>query len=167
MISLSGVSTHSSPKDNGSFCPRMSFRTWTVIFTRKGTVINCRMLGTQDVCPICSFEENTEFSTARPEGKASLPFAVVRAFKWDIALGVPVKIAFIAFSSAQPFIINRAISLVSEADTESSKNAGVELVGATVLLYLGLAVSILTTITSLIARANLDLVYQQDLQAYS
>lgn len=167
MTSLSGGSTHSSLKDTGSCCPRMSFRTWTVIFTRKGTVINCRMLGTQDVCPICSFEENTKFSTARPEGKASLPFAVVRALKWDIILGVPVKIVFIEFSSTQPFIISRAISLVSEPDTEASKNMGVELVGATVLLYLGLAVSILTTMISLIADDNLDLVYQPDSQAYS
>lgn len=79
--------------------------------------------------------------TAKPETKLSLPLAVVRAYSWEILAGVPFRIALIALSYSQPFIISRAISFVVEPVTEASEDVGIELIGAAVLVYVGLAVS--------------------------
>jgi hypothetical protein len=51
------------------------------------------------------------------------------------------RLALTAFNYTQPFLLNRAIDLSQQPITESSTNAGYGLIGAYMLVYVGIAVS--------------------------
>lgn len=52
------------------------------------------------------------------------------------------RLCQIAFTYAQPFMIMRIIDLLEQEDNERTRNEGYGLIGATVLIYLGIAVSL-------------------------
>ena len=51
------------------------------------------------------------------------------------------RLCLIGFSFAQPFLISRAIDFASSPDTLENRNVGYGLIGAFVLVYIGIAVS--------------------------
>lgn len=64
------------------------------------------------------------------------------------------KLAYVAFSLSQPFLIQEAVSLVQNADAGDSDNVGYGLIGGFALVYTGLAVCVL----SLVCRVGTDLI---------
>ena len=50
------------------------------------------------------------------------------------------RLCFTGFIFAQPFLINRIILFVAQPTDESSSNVAAGLIGATVLVYVGIAV---------------------------
>jgi ATP-binding cassette subfamily C (CFTR/MRP) protein 1 len=70
-----------------------------------------------------------------------LLFASFSAFKWQFISAICPRICLIGFTFAQPFLINRLIEIVSEEMTEESKRDGYGMIGAAVVIYVGMAVS--------------------------
>lgn len=78
----------------------------------------------------------------RKTGKHSLLFCVLESLRNALMRGVFPRLCLIGFKFAQPFLINRIILFVESGGREDSKNIGYGLIGATGLIYVGLAVSI-------------------------
>lgn len=76
-----------------------------------------------------------------PERRAEFPWAICRALWWPIAQAAIPRIFLILFTFAQPLLISGALYLLSHPRDQMSGVLGQALVGATVLLYIGLAVS--------------------------
>jgi ATP-binding cassette, subfamily C (CFTR/MRP), member 1 len=60
--------------------------------------------------------------------------------KWPLLSAVIPRLALTGFNYSQPFLLNRAIDLSQQPVNKSSKNAGYGLIGAYVLVYVGIAV---------------------------
>lgn len=63
------------------------------------------------------------------------------AYKWQFFAGVIPRLLFSGFSFAQPFLIRSVIIFVGSPDTRWSLQISSGLIGATVLVYIGLAVT--------------------------
>jgi len=74
-------------------------------------------------------------------GKYMLFLATFSTFKWPFLAAIFPRLCFIGFSFAQPFLINRTIDFVGKPVTESTKSISYGIIGATVLIYVGLGVS--------------------------
>ncbi|CCD53931.1 similar to ABC transporter [Botrytis cinerea T4] len=74
-------------------------------------------------------------------GKYSLLFAILTSFKVSLLTLVFPRLCLIGFKFSQPLLINRAISLIETPETPGNQNIGYALIGATALIYLGLAIS--------------------------
>ncbi|KAF2186291.1 canalicular multispecific organic anion transporter 1 [Zopfia rhizophila CBS 207.26] len=73
---------------------------------------------------------------------SNLLFAVtLRKLKWPLLAVVPPRAGLIAFNFCQPFLINRAISYSQAPATNQTSNIGYGLIGAYVLVYVGIAIS--------------------------
>ncbi len=78
----------------------------------------------------------------RPERRVELAWALCRALWWPLLQAVPPRLCNVALTMTQPFLISSVLSLVSEPDGDrATANKGYGLIGATALIYLGLAVS--------------------------
>ncbi|KAF2731990.1 ABC multidrug transporter-like protein [Polyplosphaeria fusca] len=75
------------------------------------------------------------------KGSNSLLAVTLRRLKWPILAVVPPRACLIAFNFCQPFLINRAISYTEEQDHSQTKNIGYGLIGAYILVYVGIAIS--------------------------
>nr|WOF01069.1 canalicular multispecific organic anion transporter 1 [Corynespora cassiicola] len=74
-------------------------------------------------------------------GKKSLLMATLGRLKWPILAVVPPRLCFTAFNFCQPFLINRAVTYSQQADGPQVRNVGYGLIGAYVIVYVGIAVS--------------------------
>jgi ATP-binding cassette, subfamily C (CFTR/MRP), member 1 len=81
------------------------------------------------------------YSSAKPEHRHALLWACARCLRWPLLAAVPPRICLIAFNYAQPFLITRLISFVSEPTTPQTHNHGLGLIAATAVVYCGIAVS--------------------------
>jgi hypothetical protein len=72
----------------------------------------------------------------------ALLIAVFKSLRWDIAAIALPRLGMIGFSIAQPFLIGKTVSFLE--NTESSLNIGYGLIGATAIVYTGVAVSMIT-----------------------
>lgn len=63
-------------------------------------------------------------------------------FKWQVLSAVPYRIGMIAFSFCQPLLINRVIRLMTEPLNTQTTQFGYGLVGAYIIVYIGIAVSV-------------------------
>ncbi|KAI0531750.1 P-loop containing nucleoside triphosphate hydrolase protein [Xylaria digitata] len=70
----------------------------------------------------------------------ALAFATVLAFRWEVLLIVFPKLAYVALSLSQPFLIQEAVSFVQNTGNENN-NIGYGLIGAFALVYTGLAIT--------------------------
>jgi len=61
--------------------------------------------------------------------------------RWHLLSVVPPRIALIAFTFCQPFLVQRAISFSQQPVTEGSTNVGYGLIGAYFLVYCGIAIT--------------------------
>ena len=83
-------------------------------------------------------------SNARTGDKSSrhaMLFTTLSALKGALLGPVPARLCLIGFNYSQPFLVTRVINYVSQPKTASSKNTGYGLIGATAVIYIGLAVS--------------------------
>ncbi|KAJ3494502.1 hypothetical protein NLG97_g4037 [Lecanicillium saksenae] len=62
------------------------------------------------------------------------------AYKGQFAAGILPRLLYSGFTLSQPFLINSVVGYVAQGD-KRNKNEGASLIGATVLVYIGLAVS--------------------------
>ncbi|KIX92416.1 uncharacterized protein Z520_11891 [Fonsecaea multimorphosa CBS 102226] len=67
--------------------------------------------------------------------------AVARTLLVPMLLPIPPRVALIFFKFCQPFLINSILDVMSGPSTEESVNYGYGFIGATALIYSGLAVS--------------------------
>lgn len=74
------------------------------------------------------------------ERPRSLVYAAFRCFLWPLIVAIPPRLALIGFSYSQPFLINRIITFVDQPPSVTSINNGYGLMGATGVIYVGLAV---------------------------
>ncbi|KAF5977902.1 Canalicular multispecific organic anion transporter 2 [Fusarium coicis] len=80
-----------------------------------------------------------QWERARNSGQPSLLKSTFFAYKWQFAAGIIPRLLHSGFSFAQPFLIQSVIVLVSKNEMSVQTSSG--LIGATVLIYLGLAIS--------------------------
>ncbi|KAG6987534.1 ABC transporter atnG [Fusarium oxysporum f. sp. conglutinans] len=80
-----------------------------------------------------------QWERARNSGQPSLLKSTFLAYKWQVAAGIIPRLLHSGFNFAQPFLIQSVIVLVSKKEMSVQISSG--LIGATVLIYLGLAIS--------------------------
>ncbi|KAM7193136.1 canalicular multispecific organic anion transporter 1 [Rhypophila sp. PSN 637] len=73
--------------------------------------------------------------------KLGLVKATMKALAVPLLLPVGPRIALTAFQFCQPFLINTLLDYLQRPETASSSNIGYGLIGATLLIYTGIAVS--------------------------
>ena len=73
--------------------------------------------------------------------KLGLLKATVKALAVPLLLPVGPRIALTAFQFCQPFLINTVLDYLQQPAVESSRNVGYGLIGATLLIYTGIAIS--------------------------
>lgn len=95
-----------------------------------------------------------------PEKKPTRRLALLRNIVWDLgwtaARAVAPRLCLIGFKFAQPFLINGLINHASEKGSNELSGVKYGFVGATVLIYVGIAVS------SLYNPFSVDLITEQD-----
>lgn len=74
-----------------------------------------------------------------PERRFEFPWQIGLAFKGTLALMVIPRLFLIGFTFSQPFLIASVLNWLDDPHSES--NAGYGLIGATLLIYLGMALS--------------------------
>ena len=79
-------------------------------------------------------------SAVTKKGPSSLFAITLGVLKWPLLSIVIPRASLIAFTFCQPFLINRAITLAMEPVTEHTTNMGYGLIGAYVIVYVGIAV---------------------------
>ncbi|KAF1734598.1 ABC transporter C family member 10 [Beauveria bassiana] len=84
--------------------------------------------------------QNAWIARQRPERRLEFVYTVLRAFWKQLALAAFPRFLDIGFTFAQVFLIQRTLTLLEEPVTEESTSVGYSLIGATALIYLGLAV---------------------------
>ncbi|KAG9838787.1 putative ABC transporter, partial [Aureobasidium melanogenum] len=85
-------------------------------------------------------QDRAESSTA-PLSVWALPKACFRAVWADVTAMIPMRLALIAFTFAQPFLFTRAIDYLSQENHDPDNNIGYGLIGATFIVYTGMAIS--------------------------
>ncbi|KAI0465937.1 P-loop containing nucleoside triphosphate hydrolase protein [Xylaria cf. heliscus] len=75
------------------------------------------------------------------EKRHSLALATVLTFRAEVFLIVFPKLAYVALSLSQPFLIQEAVSFVQNAETGSKDSLGYGLIGGFALVYIGLAIT--------------------------
>jgi Na+/proline symporter len=69
-------------------------------------------------------------------------------YKWDILAGVIPRLAYTGFSFAQPFLVQRVLDFLSEAEGPNSHTEAYYLIAAYGIVYVGLAVRVLVLLES-------------------
>ncbi|KAI9048359.1 hypothetical protein LZ554_008151 [Drepanopeziza brunnea f. sp. 'monogermtubi'] len=101
--------------------------------------------------------------------KYALLGAVVTTLKWPVLAPVVPRLVLIGFTYAQPLLIKRALNYVAKSGPEE-ENIGYGLIGATVLVYCGLAIfngyynHLLYRSITLIRGSLVDIVYHKLLE---
>jgi ATP-binding cassette, subfamily C (CFTR/MRP), member 1 len=70
-------------------------------------------------------------------------------FSRPLLFALVPRLFLIGFNYAQPFLINAAIALASQPVTESYNNIGYGLIGAYILVYVGIAVGLRSSVFGL------------------
>jgi ATP-binding cassette subfamily C (CFTR/MRP) protein 1 len=64
----------------------------------------------------------------------------LRTLKWPLLSAVVPRLALTAFNFCQPFLLQRAIDFSQEPINNDTNNIGYGLIGAYLLVYVGIAV---------------------------
>lgn len=82
------------------------------------------------------------FSGPKPLGYGlGLTKTLLRTLALSLLLPVGPRIALLAFKFCQPFLMRTLLDYLQQPDAESSSKAGIGLIGATILIYGGIAIS--------------------------
>ncbi|KAI9148264.1 ABC multidrug transporter B [Paramyrothecium foliicola] len=77
--------------------------------------------------------------------KTNSPTSLIRctfkAYKWQFLSTIPPRLLYSGFTYAQPFLIDAVIRFIASPDSEMSIQNSSGLIGATLLIYIGLAVT--------------------------
>lgn len=82
-----------------------------------------------------------KWAAARHSSPLALCWTAIACAKKPLSLAIVARFIMMGFKFSQPLLIKRAVALLSEPDTQSKSNAGRALIGATALVYLGIALS--------------------------
>ncbi|CAM1501751.1 Fc.00g037350.m01.CDS01 [Cosmosporella sp. VM-42] len=74
-------------------------------------------------------------------GQLALMKCTLSTYRWQFVAGILPRLLFSGFNFAQPFLINAVVDFVGEPEAEHSKNVAAGLIGATILVYVGIAIS--------------------------
>ncbi|KAI8938151.1 hypothetical protein NX059_005817 [Plenodomus lindquistii] len=83
----------------------------------------------------------TAWNQVTSSGSHTLFFVTLKRLAWPILAVVPPRIALIGFNFCQPFLINRAVTFSQQSTSSQTTNIGYGLIGAYVLVFVGIAVS--------------------------
>jgi ATP-binding cassette, subfamily C (CFTR/MRP), member 1 len=95
-------------------------------------------MASRDLDP--KFWESWNIPSSR-RGKMRLLAALARVMKWQLLAPIPARVAAIAFVFCQPLLIREVQGYLSTPQTPETARQGNGLIGATVLIYLGMASS--------------------------
>ncbi|KAL4976783.1 P-loop containing nucleoside triphosphate hydrolase protein [Aspergillus desertorum] len=70
----------------------------------------------------------------------SLLVCTVKTFKWQICAAIPYRAFLVALNFCQPLLLHRSLSFTVEPVNSTSNNVGYGLIGAYILVYIGLGV---------------------------
>ncbi|KAJ5893959.1 hypothetical protein N7495_005650 [Penicillium taxi] len=88
---------------------------------------------------LSSFEE--KWSKVDPKTPNSLQFEAFKAASVPLLTAIPARLCVAAFNISQPLLLARSITFFSEPVNGATTNVGYGLIGAYILVYIGLAVS--------------------------
>ncbi|GKZ84939.1 hypothetical protein AnigIFM56816_010499 [Aspergillus niger] len=77
----------------------------------------------------------------KENGESSLLFACLKAFKWPILAVIPPRVMLAALNICQPLLLERSLSFSEQPVNKSTDNIGYGLIGAYILVYIGLGVT--------------------------
>ncbi|GAT29334.1 ABC multidrug transporter [Aspergillus luchuensis] len=77
----------------------------------------------------------------KENGGSSLLSACLKAFKWPILAVIPPRIMLAALNICQPLLLERSLSFSEQPKSTSTDNIGYGLIGAYILVYVGLGVT--------------------------
>lgn len=86
------------------------------------------------------FSKNVDYNVFRGD-KHGLLKALTRTIAVSLLLAVPSRLAVAGFTLCQPFFINALLDFLSHNANGESKNTGYGLIGASILIYGGMALS--------------------------
>ncbi|KAJ5038620.1 uncharacterized protein L3040_006301 [Drepanopeziza brunnea f. sp. 'multigermtubi'] len=164
---------HVSPEDTAGLYSLRTF--WWL--NRILLLGRTKQLESSDLFPIDSGLRTSRYSpplrttwkTVDRNQKYALLGAVVTTLKWPVLAPVVPRLVLIGFTYAQPLLIKRALNYVAKGESEE-KNIGYGLIGATVLVYCGLAIfngyynHLLYRSITLIRGSLIDIVYHKSLE---
>lgn len=87
-------------------------------------------------------------------GQNALLWAVIKCLRWEMAAIAFPRLCVVGFSIAQPFLIGKVVSILQRTDS-LSLYVGYGLIGATALVFTGLAVSHLVSCLICINQLNI------------
>jgi hypothetical protein len=68
-------------------------------------------------------------------------FTTIQVLKWELLSITPPRLAMIALSISQPFLVSHALRFLTMPSSEATMNLGYGLIGAFALVFVGSAVS--------------------------
>ncbi|KAJ5949963.1 ATP-binding cassette transporter [Penicillium verhagenii] len=86
-------------------------------------------------------EEVLQIAWTATKGRHRLMKSVFSAYRWTLVFGVVPRLCLAVFTFCQPFLINTTVNYMNEDATVDTKQRGQGIIGAYVLVYLGIAVS--------------------------
>ncbi|PMB73848.1 Canalicular multispecific organic anion transporter 2 [Beauveria bassiana] len=90
-----------------------------------------------------TFSQYLEYDLLRRD-KNGLVRALARTLAVSLLLAVPPRLSVVGFTFCQPFFINRLLDFLSQGPSEDSRNTGYGLIGASILIYGGITLSMST-----------------------
>ncbi|KAJ5737499.1 uncharacterized protein N7483_002624 [Penicillium malachiteum] len=83
-------------------------------------------------------EEELQIAWTATKGRHRLMKSVFSAYRWTLIFGVVSRLCLAVFTFCQPFLINATVNYMNNEITAETKQRGQGLIGAYVLVYLGL-----------------------------
>lgn len=72
-----------------------------------------------------------------------LPKVVLISLRWHLLAAIVPRLFLLGFTFAQPFLISATLRYINESESRSTKDYAYGLIAATLLIYVGIAVSLL------------------------
>lgn len=85
-------------------------------------------------------EEALQIAWKARKGRHRLMRSAFSAYRWTLVFGVVPRLCLAVFTFCQPFLINATVNYMDEDTTIETKQRGQGIIGAYVLVYLGVAV---------------------------
>ncbi|KAL3448733.1 P-loop containing nucleoside triphosphate hydrolase protein [Aspergillus insuetus] len=83
----------------------------------------------------------TSWSRVTQSGPNTFLLATIKTFKWQICAALPPRALLAALNFCQPLLLHRSLTFSVEPVTNATNNTGYGLIGAYVLVYIGMGVT--------------------------
>ncbi len=90
-----------------------------------------------------NFAQHLDYDLLKRD-KNGLLRALARTIAVSLLLAVPPRLSVVGFTFCQPFFINTLLDFLSQSRSKESQNTGYGLIGASILIYGGMAFSMAT-----------------------